>query len=372
MYFSKGAKIRLDRDFFFAELGSVSVTRQGMAKKVTIYDIAREAGVGIGTISRVLNNHPSVTPETRSRVIEVAQRLKYQPHTYAQRLARQHSETISAVIPFFTSYFFMEVLRGVQEKIVELGYDLVLYGVERTEQVENYISKALQRGKVDGILFFSMKMPERVQARLTESNLPVGLVDTLSPGFDSISVANAEGAYAATTHLIDLGHRMVGMISAQSISAPALERLQGYRRALESQGMQYSESLVKCGNNTKLDGFNRDSGYEAMMEFIKMGPEMPKAFFVSSDIQALGAIAALNENGLRIPEDVALVGFDDIELARHMKLTTMRQPMFQMGVLAIERLVARMANPKMEILHSTFSPTLIVRESCGALTRNKN
>ncbi len=343
-----------------------------MAKKVTIYDIAREAGVGIGTISRVLNNHPSVTPETRSKVIEVAKRLSYQPHTYARRLARQHSETISAVIPFFTNYFFMEVLRGVQDKVAELGYDLVLYGVDRAEQVESYTAKALQRGKVDGILFFSMKIPDKVRLRLKESNLPVGLVDTLSPDFDSISVANAEGAYTATTHLIELGHTTIGMVNAQPASTPAVERLEGYRRALQSQGIAFSESLVRSGKNMKQDGFNRDSGYEAMLEFVKMGSEMPKAFFVSSDIQALGAIAALNENGLRVPEDVALVGFDDIELARHMKLTTMRQPMFQMGVLAIERLVARMSNPRMEILHTTFSPTLIVRESCGALTRNQD
>lgn len=343
-----------------------------MPKKVTIYDIAREAGVGIGTISRVLNNHPSVTPETRSRVIEVAKRLNYQPHTYAQRLARRQSETISAVIPFFTNYFFIEILRGVQDKISELGYDLVLYGVDRADQVESYTAKALQRGKVDGILFFSMKIPERVLSRLKENNLPVGLVDSISPDFDSISVANAEGAYAATAHLLELGHRRVGMVNAQPVSAPALERLQGYRRALERHGIQFSESLVRTGRNTKQDGFNREAGYEAMIEFIKSGSELPTAFFVSSDIQAMGAINALNENGIRVPEDVALVGFDDIELARHMRLTTMRQPMFQMGVLAIERLVSRMSNPAMEILHTTFSPTLIVRESCGALTRNQN
>ncbi len=343
-----------------------------MAKKVTIYDIAREAGVGIGTISRVLNDHPSVTPETRKKVIEVAKRLNYQPHTYAQRLARRQSETISAVIPFFTNYFFIEVLRGVQDKISELGYDLVLYGVERPDQVEGYAARALQRGKVDGILFFSMKVPDKVLARLKETNLPIGLVDAVSPEFDSISVANAEGAYAATAHLLELGHQSVGMINAQPVSAPALERLQGYRRALERHGISFSDELVRIGRNTKQDGFNRDAGYEAMMEFVKMGSGMPKAFFVSSDIQAMGAISALSENGFRVPEDVALVGFDDIELARHMRLTTMRQPMFQMGVLAIERLVARMANPDMEILHTTFSPTLIVRESCGALTRNQN
>ncbi|MCL4509703.1 MAG: LacI family transcriptional regulator [Bacteroidetes bacterium] len=343
-----------------------------MASKVTIYDIAREASVGIGTVSRVLNNHPGVTPETRKRVKDVAIRLDYQPHTYARRLARRQSETISAIIPFFTNYFFIEVLQGVQDKISQLGYDLVLYGVNNIDQVDSYISRALQRGKVDGILFFSMRLPERMVPRLKETKLPMVLVDTLSPEFDSISVANAEGAYAATTHLIELGHRSVGMVNAQLVSAPAVERLQGYKRALESHGISYSESLVKTGANNKADGFNREAGYEAIMEFINNGSEMPKAFFVSSDIQAMGVIAALSENGFRVPEDVAVVGFDDIELARHIKLTTMRQPMYQMGVLAIERLVTRMSNPDMEILHTTFSPTLIVRESCGALRRNQN
>ncbi len=339
--------------------------------KVTIYDIAREAGVGIGTVSRVLNNSTNVTPETRKRVKEVARRLNYQPHTYAQRLARRQSETISAIIPFFTNYFFIEVLQGVQDKISQLGYDLVLYGVNNVDQVEAYMSRALQRGRVDGILFFSMKLPEKIVARLRDAKLPMVLVDTVSPDFDSISVANVEGAYTATTHLLELGHTSVGMVNAQLSSPPALERLQGYRHALESHGIQYSAGLVKTGSNNKQDGFNREAGYEAMSEFVTMGADMPRAFFVSSDIQAMGAIAALTDNGLRVPEDVVLVGFDDIELARHMKLTTMRQPMYQMGVLAIERLVSRMSNPDMEILHTTFSPTLIVRESCGALRNSE-
>ncbi|MCL4538205.1 MAG: LacI family transcriptional regulator [Bacteroidetes bacterium] len=340
--------------------------------KVTIYDIAREAGVGIGTVSRVLNDHTSVTPETRKRVKEVAKRLNYQPHTYAQRLARRQAETISAIIPFFTNYFFIEVLQGVQDRISQLGYDLVLYGVNNVDQVETYVSRALQRGKVDGILFFSMKLPEKIVPRLRDARLPMVLVDTVSPDFDSISVANVEGAYTATSHLLELGHQSVGMVNAQLVSTPALERLQGYRHALESHGIIFSENLVKTGSNSKQDGFNREAGYEAMEEFLKLDSNMPRAFFVSSDIQAMGAIAALTERGLRVPEDVAIVGFDDIELAKHMKLTTMRQPMYQMGVLAIERLVARMSNPEMEILHTTFSPTLVVRETCGAFMRRRN
>ncbi len=333
-----------------------------MASKVTIYDIMREASVGLGTVSRVLNDHPSVTPETRKRVKDVIKHLKYQPHTFAQRLARRQSETISVIIPFFTNYFFIEVLQGVQDKISQLDYDLVLYGVDHLDQVEAYVERTLRRGKVDGILFFSMKLPDKILPRFKETGVPMVLVDTKYPDFDSISVANSEGAYAATTHLIELGHGTVGMVNAKLVSTPAIERLQGYKQALTNHGIKFSESLVKSGNNNRQDGFNRDAGYEAMVEFIKMGEEMPKAFFVSSDIQAVGAMTALNENGIRVPEDVAIVGFDDIELAKHIKLTTMRQPMYQIGSLAVERLVARMANPEMEILHTTFSPTLIVRD----------
>lgn len=342
-----------------------------MASKITIYDIAKEANVGIGTVSRVLNNQASVSPETRQKVLEVARRLNYQPHTYAQRLARRHSQTISAIIPFFTNYFFIEVLQGVQDRISQLEYDLVLYGVNNVNQVETYLSKAIQRGKVDGILFFSMKLPEKFIPRLKETKIPTVLVDTSSPEFDSISVANAEGAYTATGHLIELGHTSIGMINAPLVSAPATERLKGYRRALETHGMEFREELVRFGKSKKQDGFNREAGYEAAQDFLKMGDDMPRAFFIASDIQAMGALAAFSEHGLRVPEDVAIVGFDDIELAKHLRLTTMRQPMYQMGDLAIQRLVERMSNPDMEILHTTFSPTLIIRESCGAVRQKE-
>ncbi|HUI29653.1 MAG TPA: LacI family DNA-binding transcriptional regulator [Candidatus Acidoferrales bacterium] len=343
-----------------------------MGSRVTILDVMREAGVGIGTVSRVLNNSPHVSQEKRKRVMEVAKRLNYQPHTYAQRLARRQAETISAIIPFFSTYFFATVLHGVQDRSSEFGYDLVLYGVNHVDQMESHISSALQRGKVDGLLFFSMKLPPKTVPRLKESKLPVVLVDTSLPEFDSISVANAEGAYTAVRHLIQLGHRSIGMIGARSVSTPATERLDGYKRALNEQGLVFCEDLVKVGNTIKFDGFNREAGYEAMVEFIKMGSDMPRAFFISSDIQAMGAIAALTENGFSVPEDVAIVGFDDIELAEYFKLTTMRQPMYQMGALAVERLVKRMSSPDMEILHTTFSPTLVVRDSCGALNRSRD
>ena len=334
-----------------------------MRTKVTIYEIAKSAGVGIGTVSRVINNHPNVTPETRERVKEVMKRMHYQPHTYAQRLARKQSETISVIIPFFTNYFSVEILRGVQDGISRLGYDLTLFGVNDIDQVEAKISRALHRGRVDGILFFSMRLPDKIVPRLRETGIPIVLVDSFYPKFDSISVANADGAYDATTHLISLGHRRIGMVNALERSVPAMERLQGYRRALESHGIPYSPDLVKAGANTKEDGFNREAGYEAMMDFVRMGDDMPRAFFISSDIQSMGAISALTEHGCSVPEDVSVVGFDDIELAGHLRLTTMRQPMYQMGLMAVERLTARMSNPDMKIEHTTFLPELIIRET---------
>lgn len=332
-----------------------------MNTKVTIYEIAKAAGVGIGTVSRVLNNHTSVTPQTRERVRQVMRQMNFQPHTYAQRLAKNQSETISAIIPFFTNYFFVEMLRGVQDGIGRLGYDLTLFGVNDINQVEAKVARAIQKGRVDGILFFSMRLPDKIVSRLREARIPLVLVDSFYPKFDSLSVANADGAYDATTHLINLGHRRIGMINALQRSVPAVERLQGFKRALASGGMDFSEDLVKSGINSKEDGFNREAGYEAMQEFMKMGPDMPRAFFVSSDIQAIGAMAALSEKGLRVPEDVSVIGFDDIELAGHLRLTTMRQPMYQMGRMAVERLAERMTDDNLKVVHTTFLPELVLR-----------
>ena len=153
---------------------------------VTIYDLAREAGVGIGTVSRCLNNHPSVSAETRAKVLDVAKRLSYQPHAHAQKLASRKTNTISTIIPYFTNYFFVEILQGVQDKAAELGFDLILYGVNNPAQAEYYLRRSLHRGHVDGVMFFSMRFPESYVAKFQQINLPIVLVDAYHPRFDSI------------------------------------------------------------------------------------------------------------------------------------------------------------------------------------------
>ena len=190
-----------------------------------------------------MNGNPHVSEETRRRVLAVARRLNYQPHTYAQRLAKQKAYAISAVIPFFTNYFFIEVLRGVQSKISEFGFDLVLYGVnDPATQVEYYIQKSTHRGKVDGVLFFSMKFPESYTRYFIQREIPIVLVDTFHPKFDSITVDNFKGAYIAVKHLIELGHEKIGMIVARLESVPARQRFEGFKQALIDHGKKWNYS----------------------------------------------------------------------------------------------------------------------------------
>jgi LacI family transcriptional regulator len=337
---------------------------------ITIYDLAREAGVGIGTASRCLNNHPSVAPETRARVLAVAKRLSYHPHASAQRLASRKTNTVSTIIPYFTNYFFVQVLQGVQDKAAELGFDLILYGVNNTAQAEYYLKRSLTRGHVDGVMFFSMRFPEALVPRFEQIPLPVVLVDTSHPRFDSIRVENREGAVRAVRHLLSLGHRDIAMINASLDTQPAKERLDGYRAAMEEAGAGFSMDRVFVSGIGRQDGFNRESGRASMRELLarRRSGERLSAVFVSSDVQAMGALETAAEAGVRIPQDIALVSFDDIELAQHLELSTMRQPMYEMGILALEKLTARLRNADHPPTLDTFTPELIVRTTCGART----
>jgi LacI family transcriptional regulator len=337
---------------------------------ITIYDLAREAGVGIGTVSRCMNNHPSVSAKTREKVLAIAKRLHYQPHAHAQRLASRKANTISTIIPFFTNYFFVEILQGVQDKAQELGIDLILYGVNNPAQAEYYLRRSLHGGRVDGVMFFSMKFPDAFVGKFQQMKLPVVIVDSFHESFDSLLVKNKEGAMQATRHLVSLGHRTIGMINASLETVPARDRLEGYKAALEESGVPFSMERVIVSSNGKQDGFNREAGYHSMKEmlrhdFSRNGGKIT-AVFIASDVQAIGALEAARELGVRVPEDIAIVGFDDIELAKYAQLTTVRQPMYEMGTLALQMLMNRMKHTESPPKLTTFLPELVVRRTCGA------
>ena len=336
--------------------------------KPTIYDVAKKAGVGIGTVSRVINNSPQISPETKSRVLHTIRELRYQPHAMARGLARNKTHMIAIILPSFTGYFYLELLRGIQQEVTEHQYDIVLYNVDDPERIDNFLNRILRERRVDGLLLVSMRISEKYRERYLHAKFPMVLVDSEHEAFDSVSVENEQGAYLATSHLIDQGHKKVGMIDAQLKSTPAKIRLQGYKKALKDHHLPFNESyLVISDEDPDKDGFNRQAGYSAMKKILSMS-DRPTAVFISSDVQAAGALRALQEAELRTPQDMAIVGFDDIELAQYLGLTTIHQPLFEMGRLAVQRLIERINNEDMNRLDKRFTTHLVVRDSCGAKT----
>ncbi len=333
----------------------------------TIYDVARKAGTGIGTVSRAMNNHPNVSAATRKRVLDVAHELNYKPHRVAQSLACKKTHTVASVVPFFFNYFYMNLLKHIQHLLALHHYDLVLYSVDELDNTHSVFDKVLNERKADGIFIISLPVDQDYALRFKRNNVPVMMLDHINEQLDSIIIGSREGARTATQYLIDLGHRHLGMINGDLQSYPARARLDGFRQALADNDMQCEKNHVLfCDAFIGEHGFNEVAGYEAMNRLLKQSNEHPSALFVASDIQALGAMRAAREKGIRIPEDIAFVGFDDIAFSRSVGLTTMRQPLLQMAELAVDRLLRHLDDFRTEERYQVvLDPDLIVRETSG-------
>ncbi len=333
----------------------------------TIYDVAKKAGVGIGTVSRAINNSPQINPSTKDRILGVARELNYQPHALAQSLARKKTFTIASVVPFFTNYFFIELLRSVQHALSRSNYDLILYSVDRMDRSDTTLERVLSERRSDGVLIISIGLNDAYAGKFIAANIPVVLIDHMHFQIDSIAIANREGAYSATEHLIALGHQRIGMIDGHLSSYPAILRLEGFKKAMLEHNLVFDDRhLIICDAQAGEHGFNEVAGYLAMKRLIAQNDILPTALFVASDVQALGVMRAAKEAGVRIPEDIALVGFDDIEFAKFVGLTTMRQPIAMMGQMAVERLLERIHGDQQGDFHHKLKAELIVRETCGS------
>jgi LacI family transcriptional regulator len=331
----------------------------------TIYDLARHAGVSIATVSRVFSGRGRVAEGTRARVFAAADELGYEPNVSARSLARKSTQLIAVVVPMLTSYFFMEVIRGVRTQLAQRGYDLLVFASRSPEQVDGQLGRALQKGRADGVLLCSTPLtPPRV-ASLKAAGGPVVLADTAHPAFDSVAVNNREGGHTATKHLLDLGYARVALIAPNAVSVPGAERRAGYEAALRDAGRPLDARYVVASEDDELHGYTPEAGYAAMQELLAR-PRRPDAVFAASDTQALGALRAAREAGLRVPDDVALVGFDDIQASAYVGLSTLSQPMYEMGKVAADKLLQRIEAPDRPVSHTTFSARLIVRETCGA------
>lgn len=329
----------------------------------TIYDIAAKAGVSIATVSRVFNQSTNVSQKTRNKVLKVAESVGYHPQAYAQGLASKKLNTIMAVVPVISNYFFMEILGGIQDKLTKLGYDLSIFNVTGTgevffEQVEHVI----RRRAAEGYLFISIHLHPDQWDKLQKYPVPVTLVDEFYEGFDSVSVDNVQGAYTATKTLLDAGYEKVGMISALDTSKPIKDRIKGYKLAFEDSGKIFDSSLIISGDTDYRDGFTERGGYTAMQRMNELHPRVD-ACFCTSDIQAVGALKAMEDLDISIP----LIGYDDIEISEYIGLSTVRQPMRDMGFIATQTLIERMNNEEKSISQTMYSPKLILRKSTNGI-----
>ena len=336
---------------------------------VTIHNVAQEAGVGIGTVSRVVNNSPDVKPATRERVLAAIHRLNYKPDPIARSMISKRTNSIGTIVPFFTRPSFMERLRGVEAVIARLERELVLYNVETSAQRDHFFRELPLHRKVDGLLIISLSPDDAAARRFRELGTPVVLIDAYSPLLTSLVVNNVEGAYQAVKRLIELGHRHIGFINGEIEGNfkfnTANDRLIGLHRALGEAGLLFEPERVLISE------WSRKGGKHAALQLLTQ-QKRPTAIFAASDVQAVGVLEAARELGLRVPEQLSVIGFDGIEISELLELSTMQQPLQEMGELGASKLVELIENPSHPPELIRFDTKLVERRTTSpALTERR-
>jgi DNA-binding LacI/PurR family transcriptional regulator len=326
--------------------------------------VAREAGVSMTTVSHALNGTRFVAEETKQRIFAAVERLKYEVNSVAQSLKSDKSHAIGLLITDISNPFFTSLVRGVEDVANRAGYSVILCNTDEDSEKELSYLRMLRRKRVDGILLAPTGTRQPFMDAVVEGGFPVVCIDRRSPGApcDTVLVDNVGGARAAVDHLIDLGHRRIGVISGLAPVGTSSERLAGYREALRAHGLREDPALVQEGNS-RLDG-----GYHRMLELLDL-PTPPTAVFTTNNLMTLGALGALQARGVGVPDDVAVVGFDDFEWAVVLRprLTTVAQPTYEIGETAARLLLERIEKKPDVAPRRVVLPTrLLVRESCGA------
>jgi LacI family transcriptional regulator len=312
-----------------------------IAVTVTIYDVAREAGVSMATVSRVVNNNPNVKPQTRKKVFEAIERLGYRPNAVARGLASKKTTTVGVVIPDISNSIFAEVARGIEDIANMYHYNIILCNADKKKEKEIRVINTLLEKQVDGLLFMGGVVTEdHIQAFRT-SSVPVILCGTKDEGHSmpSVDIDHEMAAFDAVSYLVAQGHRNIGMISG-TLEDPAngFARYQGYKKALEAAEIPLRENYVRVGN------YRYESGIEATKYFLELG-ERPTAIFSATDEMAIGAIHTIQDYGLKVPEDISVISIDNIRMASMVRplLTTVAQPMYDIGAVSM-RLLTKLMN----------------------------
>lgn len=331
---------------------------------VTIRDVAREAGVSLATVSRALNDAAQVTVDTRQRVRAVADRLGYVPHGGARSLITRKTGTLGVLLPDLYGEFFSELIRGIDQTAQRHGYHMVLAS-SHSDAREIAAAVGNMRGRVDGFVVMSpdvAALPSLAGVASTFPTVVMGAGPEMG-AFATISVANFDGAVAMTRHLLEQGYKRIAFIRGPTGNVDATDRLRGLRAVTkDAPGVSVREYN---------GDFRQETGYATAQKLLR-DRELPDAIFCANDAMAVGVIGALHEAGLRVPDDIAVVGFDDIPIARFLTppLTTVRVPIAELGSSATERLIDALRGGVPLAAHREVVPTsLVLRASCGVNRR---
>jgi LacI family transcriptional regulator, galactose operon repressor len=332
--------------------------------RATIVDVAREAGVSFTTVSHVLNGTRHVAEPTKQRVLAAIERLNYEVNSLAQSLKSDRSQTIGLLITDISNPFFTSLVRGVEDIANAAGYSIMLCNTDEDPEKELTYLRMLRRKRVDAILMAPTGVPQPVVDRLIGLGFPLVCFDRPPPGAscDNVLVDNVGGARQAVSHLIELGHRRVGVITGLAGVGTTDERLEGYMQAMADHGLPIDPELVRLGNS-RLDG-----GYREMLALLDL-PALPTAVFSTNNLMTLGVLGALQSRQVHVPDDMAVVGFDDFEWAAVLRprLTAVAQPTYEIGETAARMLIDRIeGRGTLEPRRVVLPTRLIVRESCGA------
>jgi len=336
-----------------------------MGKLTTINDVAKEAGVSKSTVSRVLNNSSKISENTKKKVIKIAQKLKYEPNHIARSLTKKKTFTIGVVLEDILNPFFSEVAKGIETALKRCGYSMLLTSSDFDYDNEIRLTRMLVRYKVDGVLITPVRSDSEGISLLKEKGIPFIMMNCSSGDKDInwIESNNLEGGYIATRYLLGLGHTRFMCIRHMAVEGSE-KRFEGFKKAMKEAGLKLSDQILLGDVRSRLEG------YEIVNKFIKDHgrKHFPSAVVAVNDAVAIGVMESLLEHEVRIPEDISIIGYDDINIAGLVRvpLTTIHQPKFRMGEIAASQLIDKIERNEAGIARQfLIEPKLIVRKSCG-------
>jgi len=332
-----------------------------MSKKVTIYEVAKVAGVAISTVSRVLNDSPNVSAETKEKVQNAIDELSFRPQVSARKLASKEPHILAIAVPSFTTPFFNEVLKGVKDEIQKMDLDIILYNTGSKDPEEAVIN-FFDRGTADALILLSIDVSETAHKHLQTTHIPIVLVNSSHESYNYYMVNDYKGGYMAGEHLVKQGFERIGMITTPIATRSSIERERGFKDALLNYKMPIDKQFFVTGDTTKHAGFTEESGFEAIYKYNEMN-KFPDALFCANDTQALGALHALSKLGMQVPDDIAIMGYDNIKLSKYLDLTTIDQHMHKIGTLATSRLADIIKDAQSPLVQEVHSPILVERGS---------